>query len=133
MAAPALAAQQPQEQGASAAIRNGDDAALLAFVTAQAGTIFHPVGSARMGRDDDPLAVVDDHLRVRGVRGVRGLRVIDASAMPAIPSGNTATPTMMVAEKGAAMVRAALASTSPARAIPERLPPIQHAAKILSS
>ena len=130
MAAPALAAQQPQEQGASAAIRNGDDAALLAFVTAQAGTIFHPVGSARMGRDDDPLAVVDDQLRVRGVCG---LRVIDASVMPAIPSGNTATPTMMVAEKGAAMVRAALANTSPARAIPERLPPIQHAAKILSS
>ena len=130
MAAPALAAQQPQEQGASAAIRNGDDAALLAFVTAQAGTIFHPVGSARMGRDDDPLAVVDDQLRVRGVCG---LRVIDASVMPAIPSGNTATPTVMVAEKGAAMVRAALASTSPARAIPERLPPIQHAAKILSS
>ena len=130
MAAPALAAQQPQEQGASAAIRNGDDAALLAFVTAQAGTIFHPVGSARMGRDDDPLAGVDDQLRVRGVRG---LRVVDASVMPAIPSGNTATPTMMVAEKGAAMVRAALASTPPARAIPERLPPIQHAAKILSS
>ena len=130
MAAPALAAQQPQEQGASATVPSADSEALLALVAAQAGTIFHPVGTARMGRDGDPLAVLDADLRLRGVRG---LRVIDASAMPAVPSGNTATPTMMVAAKGAAMVRAALASTPPARAIPERLPPIQHAAKILSS
>ena len=103
MATAALAAQQPQEQGASAAIRSDDDVALLALVAAQAGTIFHPVGSARMGRDDDLLAVVDAQLRVRGVRG---LRVIDASAMPAVPSGNTASPCVMLAEKGAAMLRA---------------------------
>ena len=130
MAAPALAAQQPQEQGASASVASTDDDALLALVAAQAGTIFHPVGTARMGRDGDPLAVLDADLRLRGVRG---LRVIDASAMPAVPSGNTATPTVMVAEKGAALVRAAWAGTPLARAIPELLAPIQHAAKILSS
>lgn len=62
-------------------------------------TIFHPVGSCRMGADDD--AVLDEALRVRGVGN---LRVIDASAMPNIPSGNTSMPTMMIAEKGAAMI-----------------------------
>jgi choline dehydrogenase-like flavoprotein len=64
-------------------------------------TIFHPVGTAAMGPDDEPLAVLDARLRVRGVRG---LRVIDASAMPRIVSGNTNSPTVMIAEKGAAMV-----------------------------
>ena len=65
-------------------------------------TIFHPVGTAKMGRDSDPLAVVDERLRVFGMSG---LRVIDASVMPTITSGNTAAPTMMIAEKGAAMLR----------------------------
>ena len=59
LAVPALAAQQPQEQGASAAVPSDDDAALQALIAAQAGTIFHPVGSARMGRDGDPHAVLD--------------------------------------------------------------------------
>jgi choline dehydrogenase-like flavoprotein len=64
-------------------------------------TIFHPVGTAKMGVDGDPLAVTDGRLRVRGVTG---LRVIDASVMPRITSGNTNSPTIMIAEKGAAMV-----------------------------
>ena len=59
-------------------------------------TIFHPVGTARMGRPDDPLAVTDSELRVIGTTG---LRVIDASVMPTITSGNTNTPTIMIADK----------------------------------
>jgi choline dehydrogenase-like flavoprotein len=66
-----------------------------------ASTIFHPVGTAKMGLPDDPMAVLDARLRVRGVAG---LRVADASAMPRITSGNTNSPTMMIAEKAAAMM-----------------------------
>jgi len=58
-------------------------------------TIFHPVGTCKMGKDGDKMAVLDSQLRVRGVKG---LRVADASAMPTITSGNTAAPTMMIAE-----------------------------------
>ncbi|MCA3217994.1 MAG: GMC family oxidoreductase N-terminal domain-containing protein [Burkholderiales bacterium] len=70
-------------------------------------TIFHPVGTAKMGPAADPQAVVDAQLRVHGVAG---LRVIDASIMPTITSGNTNAPTLMIAEKGAEFVRAALRS-----------------------
>jgi len=68
-----------------------------------ATTIFHPVGTAKMGRDTDPSAVLDSHLRVRDGRGGRiaGLRVVDASIMPRITSGNTNSPTLMIAEKAA--------------------------------
>jgi len=65
-------------------------------------TIFHPVGTCKMGRADDPSAVVDPKLRVRGIGR---LRVIDASIMPTITSGNTNTPTVMIAERGSALVK----------------------------
>jgi choline dehydrogenase-like flavoprotein len=80
----------------------GDDEASLVKAASDVGTtIFHPVGTTKMGRDTDPLAVVDARLRVIGLEG---LRVIDASIMPTITSGNTNAPTYMIAEKGAAMV-----------------------------
>ena len=66
-------------------------------------TIFHPVGTCKMGRADDPTAVVDPDLKVRGIEG---LRVIDASIMPTITSGNTNSPTLMIAERGSELVMA---------------------------
>jgi choline dehydrogenase-like flavoprotein len=79
-----------------------DDATLLKAAAEIGTTIFHPVGTARMGRREDAFAVVDERLRVIGIER---LRVIDASVMPTITSGNTAAPTMMIAEKGAHMMR----------------------------
>ena len=64
-------------------------------------TIFHPVGTCKMGRKDDPMAVLDSELRVRGIHH---LRVVDASAMPTITSGNTAAPTMMIAQRVAELL-----------------------------
>jgi choline dehydrogenase len=82
----------------------GDDDASLIKAAGDVGTtIFHPVGTAKMGRDTDPLAVVDERLRVFGLENIR---VVDASVMPTITSGNTNSPTIMIAEKGAAMIRA---------------------------
>lgn len=100
MKQPALAPYTPEEYLPGPGV--GDDDASLAKAAGDIGTtIFHPVGTARMGRPDDPLAVVDERLRVFGVAG---LRVIDASIMPTITSGNTNTPTAMIAEKGSAMM-----------------------------
>lgn len=100
VAQPALASYRPQEYLPGDSI--GDDEASLAKAAGDIGTtIFHPVGTARMGRADDVNAVTDARLRVIGVDG---LRVIDASVMPVITSGNTNSPTIMIAEKGAAMV-----------------------------
>ena len=91
----------PVEYLPGAAVAN-DDAALMKAAGDIGTTIFHPVGTAKMGRDSDPTAVVDERLRVIGLER---LRVVDASVMPTITSGNTNSPTMMIAEKGAAMIR----------------------------
>jgi choline dehydrogenase len=100
VAQPALARFKPQEYLPGPSV--GDDEASLIEAAGDIGTtIFHPVGTAKMGRESDPLAVVDERLRVVGVEG---LRVVDASVMPTITSGNTNAPTMMIAEKGAAFI-----------------------------
>ena len=79
-----------------------DDSAIEAFIRAKAETIYHPVGTCRIGREDDNDAVVDSKLRVRGVEG---LRVIDASVMPKLIGGNTNAPTIMIAERAADLIR----------------------------
>ncbi len=98
---PALKRYAPEEFLPGAQVSSEDEAALEKAAGDIGTTIFHPVGTARMGRDDDARAVVDARLRVIGIEG---LRVIDASVMPSITSGNTNSPTMMIAEKGAAMI-----------------------------
>ncbi|MEX3923833.1 GMC family oxidoreductase [Paraburkholderia sp. BR10936] len=97
----ALARYQPHEILPGLAFQTEEQ---LREAAANVGTtIFHPVGTCRMGRADDPDAVVDARLRVRGVEG---LRVVDASVMPTITSGNTNSPTLMIAERAAEMLRA---------------------------
>jgi choline dehydrogenase-like flavoprotein len=97
----ALRPYSPVEYLPGMQVADNDEAALERAAGDIGTTIFHPVGTARMGRPEDSNAVVDARLRVIGVEG---LRVIDASVMPAITSGNTNSPTMMIAEKGAAMI-----------------------------
>ncbi|MEA2882872.1 MAG: hypothetical protein QOH32_2128 [Bradyrhizobium sp.] len=100
MQQPALKPYRPEEFLPGPSV--GDDDASLAKAAGDIGTtIFHPVGTAKMGTASDPLAVVDERLRFYGIAG---LRVVDASVMPTITSGNTNTPTAMIAEKGAAMI-----------------------------
>jgi choline dehydrogenase len=100
MKQPALQPYRPEEFLPGPSV--GDDDASLAKAAGDIGTtIFHPVGTAKMGMATDPTAVVDERLNVRGLQG---LRVIDASVMPTITSGNTNTPTIMIAEKAAGMV-----------------------------
>ncbi len=99
---PALAKYQPQEWRPGVEFQSDDALARLAGDIAT--TIFHPVGTVKMGRQDDPTAVVDPYLRVRGVDG---LRVVDASVMPTITSGNTNSPTLMIAEKAARWIKQA--------------------------
>jgi choline dehydrogenase len=93
---PALAKYQPKEWRPGTQYQNDEELARLAGDIAT--TIFHPVGTTKMGRDDDPMAVLDSQLRVRGIAG---LRVVDSGAMPTITSGNTNSPTLMMAEKAA--------------------------------
>jgi choline dehydrogenase len=96
VAQPALAKYQPQEWRPGVQYQSDEELARLAGDIAT--TIFHPVGTTKMGRDDDPMAVLDSRLRVRGIAG---LRVVDAGVMPTITSGNTNSPVLMIAEKAA--------------------------------
>jgi len=100
LAQPALAALGGRELAMSAGAQS--DAQIEAFIRGHADTIYHPVGSCRMGPGADD--VVDAELRVHGVAG---LRVVDASVMPSIVGGNTNAPTIMIAEKAADLLRAA--------------------------
>jgi choline dehydrogenase len=102
VAAPALSKYAPEEYKPGAHYRTEDELAEAAGLIGT--TIFHPVGTCKMGRAGDRMAVVDSELRVIGVAG---LRVIDASVMPNITSGNTNSPTLMIAEKAAEMIAAA--------------------------
>jgi choline dehydrogenase len=96
VAQPALSRYQPREWRPGLQYQSDEELARLAGDIAT--TIFHPVGTTKMGPGDDPMAVLDSRLRVRGIRG---LRVVDAGAMPTITSGNTNSPTLMMAEKAA--------------------------------
>ncbi|MCJ8238222.1 GMC family oxidoreductase [Peteryoungia algae] len=99
VAQPALAKYKPEEWKPGIQYQTDEELATLAGDIAS--TIFHPVGTTRMGRHDDPMAVVDSRLRVRGISD---LRVVDAGVMPNITSGNTNAPTLMIAEKAAAFI-----------------------------
>ena len=117
VAQPALAPYAPQEYKPGVQFQSDEELARLAGDIAT--TIFHPVGTTKMGRDDDPLAVLDSQLRVRDQRGQRGaviagLRVVDAGAMPHITSGNTNSPTLMLAEKAAGWITAQYATSTAA-------------------
>jgi choline dehydrogenase len=101
VAQPALAKHRPVEYLPGPTV-GSDDAALIKAAGDIGTTIFHPVGTAKMGRSSDAMAVVDERLRLIGLER---LRVVDASVMPTITSGNTNAPTMMIAEKGAAIIR----------------------------
>ncbi|ANY79855.1 choline dehydrogenase [Microvirga ossetica] len=96
---PALRKYRPEEYRPGAQLTTDEE--LLNGARDVGTTIFHPVGTAKMGADNDPAAVTDGRLRVRGIEG---LRVIDASIMPTITSGNTNSPTLMIADKGAKMI-----------------------------
>lgn len=96
---PALKPYMPEEYKPGNAYQSDEE---LVRAAGDIGTtIFHPVGTCKMGREDDPMAVLDSELRVRGVRN---LRIVDASVMPTITSGNTAAPTMMIAQRAAELL-----------------------------
>ena len=103
MAQPAMQVYAPEEL--KPGVQHQSDEELARLAGDIANTIFHPVGTVKMGQMDDPSAVLDPHLRVKGVQG---LRVVDASVMPTITSGNTNAPTLMIAEKAAAWIKEGL-------------------------
>ncbi|QPM90583.1 GMC family oxidoreductase [Pseudooceanicola algae] len=96
MSQPAMKSYEPEEYKPGPQYQSDDDLTKLAGDIAS--TIFHPAGTVKMGQEEDPSAVLDPHLRLKGVTG---LRVVDASVMPEITSGNTNSPTLMIAEKAA--------------------------------
>ena len=93
----ALARFEPEEIAPGRGVQSDEE--ILAYARSTVITVFHQAGSCKMGQD--PMAVVDERLRVRGVAS---LRVVDASVMPTLISGNTHAPTIMIAEKGAEMI-----------------------------
>ncbi|MCY1533464.1 Alcohol dehydrogenase [acceptor] [compost metagenome] len=97
-ATPAMAGYIADEYNPGSSVQSEED--MLAFVRRNGSSIFHPVGTCKMGHGPD--AVVDDRLRVHGIEG---LRVVDASIMPTLVSGNTNAPAMMIAEKAADMIK----------------------------
>ena len=99
MGQPAMQSYQPEEF--KPGIQHQSDAELAKLAGDIANTIFHPVGTVKMGQNNDATAVLDPHLRVKGLVG---LRVVDASIMPKITSGNTNSPTLMIAEKAASWI-----------------------------
>jgi choline dehydrogenase-like flavoprotein len=103
VAQPALKDFHPDEYLPGRQLHDDDEQALIKAAGDIGTTIFHPIGTAKMGLPSDPMTVVDDRLRVAGIER---LRVVDASVMPTITSGNTNAPTMMIGEKGAALIRA---------------------------
>ncbi|WP_375248073.1 GMC family oxidoreductase [Planktomarina temperata] len=103
MSQPAMQVYAPEEL--KPGVQHQSDEELARLAGDIANTIFHPVGTVKMGQMGDPLAVLDPHLRVKGVQG---LRVVDASVMPTITSGNTNAPTLMIAEKAAAWIKEGL-------------------------
>jgi choline dehydrogenase len=103
VAQPALKDFHPDEYLPGPQLHDDDEQALIKAAGDIGTTIFHPIGTAKMGLPSDPMTVVDNRLRVAGIKH---LRVVDASVMPTITSGNTNAPTMMIAEKGAALIRA---------------------------
>jgi choline dehydrogenase len=97
---PALQNYTPTEIKPGVALQSDDE--LIHSAGDIGTTIFHPVGTCKMGSENDSMAVLDGDLRVRGIIG---LRVVDASVMPNITSGNTAAPTMMIAERIASLLK----------------------------